>query len=138
MIQDGSNSMENKQKILIVDDDPNLRRGLGLRLRAHHYSTFYATDSFTALALAEKEHPDLIILDIGLPGGDGFIVLERLKRNAALAGTPVIVLTARDSQYNKRRSLKAGAVAFFQKPADNEELLESIRSTLQTQQPALI
>jgi DNA-binding response OmpR family regulator len=129
--------MENKQKILIVDDDPNLRRGLGLRLRAHHYSTFYATDGFSALALIEKEHPDLVILDIGLPGADGFIVLERLQRQAALARIPVIVLTALDSQYNTRRSLKAGAVAFFQKPADHEELLEAIRSTLQAQQPAL-
>jgi DNA-binding response OmpR family regulator len=129
--------MENKQKILIVDDDPNLRRGIGLRLRAHHYSTFYASDGFSALAMTEKEHPDLIILDIGLPGGDGFIVLERLKRNSALADIPVIVLTARDSQYNKRRSLKAGAVAFFQKPVDNEEFLEAIRGTLRIQQPAL-
>ena len=66
-----------KQKILIVDDDPDLRRGLNLRLRANHFDTAYATDGFSAIAMAQKERPDLIILDIGLPAGDGFVVLDR-------------------------------------------------------------
>ena len=122
-----------KPKILIVDDDPDLRRGLNLRLRANHYDTYYACDGFSAVAMAQKEHPDLIILDIGLPAGDGFVVLERLQRQAHLAAIPVIVLTARDPQSNRERTLKAGASAFFQKPADNEELLAAIRSTLQNQ-----
>jgi DNA-binding response OmpR family regulator len=55
-----------KPKILIVDDDPDLRRGLNLRLRANHFDTAYATDGFSAIAMAQKERPDLIILDIGL------------------------------------------------------------------------
>ncbi len=59
--------MSTKPKILIVDDDPDLRRGLNLRLRANHYDTSYATDGFSAIAMAQKERPDLIILDIGLP-----------------------------------------------------------------------
>jgi DNA-binding response OmpR family regulator len=122
-----------KPKILIVDDDPDLRRGLNLRLRANHYDTYYACDGFSAVAMAQKERPDLIILDIGLPAGDGFVVLERLQRQAALAAIPVIVLTARDPQFNKERTLKAGATAFFQKPADNEELLTAIKATLQSQ-----
>jgi DNA-binding response OmpR family regulator len=122
-----------KPKILIVDDDPDLRRGLNLRLRANHYDTYYACDGFSAVAMAQKEHPDLIILDIGLPAGDGFVVLERLQRHASLAAIPVIVLTARDPQSNRERTLKAGASAFFQKPADNEELLAAIRATLHSQ-----
>ncbi len=68
--------MSTKPKILIVDDDPDLRRGLTLRLRANHYDTSYATDGFSAIAMAQKERPDLIILDIGLPAGDGFVVLK--------------------------------------------------------------
>ena len=102
---------------MIVDDDPDLRRGLNLRLRANHYETAYATDGFSAIAMAQKEQPDLIILDLGLPAGDGFVVLERLQQNATLSCIPVIVLTARDPQYNRDRSLKAGTCAFLQKPA---------------------
>ncbi|HEV7220942.1 MAG TPA: response regulator [Terriglobales bacterium] len=90
-------------KILIVDDDPELRRGLNLRLRANHYDTAYATDGVSAMAMAQKEKPDLIILDIGLPAGDGYVVLDRLQENASLSCIPVIVLTARDPQYNKDR-----------------------------------
>ena len=71
-----------KPKILIVDDDPDLRRGLNLRLRANHFETAYATDGFSAIAMAQKERPDLIILDIGLPAGDGFVVLDRLQQSA--------------------------------------------------------
>ncbi|HZR58946.1 MAG TPA: response regulator [Terriglobales bacterium] len=119
-----------KQKILIVDDDPDLRRGLNLRLRANHYETAYATDGFSAVAMAQKEKPDLIILDIGLPAGDGFVVLERLQQSATLSAIPVIVVTAREPQYNKDRIIRAGATAFFQKPADNNELLSTIRNVL--------
>jgi len=119
-----------KPKILIVDDDPDLRRGLNLRLRASHFETAYAADGFSAIAMAQKERPDLIILDIGLPAGDGFVVLDRLQQSATLASIPVIVLTARDPQYNRERTLKAGACAFLQKPADNNELMDVIRTTL--------
>ena len=119
-----------KHKILIVDDDPDLRRALKLRLRANHYETLQAGDGYAAIALANKEHPSLIILDLGLPAGDGYVVLERLQSNDALSDIPVIVLTARDSQSSEKRSLTAGAAAFFQKPADNNELMEVIRATL--------
>ncbi|MBZ5663313.1 MAG: response regulator [Acidobacteriia bacterium] len=121
--------MENS-KIMIVDDDPDLRQALKLRLRANHYDTVNAVDGYSAIALAHKEHPNLIILDLGLPAGDGFVVLDRLQRDDKLSSIPVIVLTARDPQGNEQRALQAGAAAFFQKPADNAELLEVIRATL--------
>jgi DNA-binding response OmpR family regulator len=123
-------------KILIVDDDPDLRRGLKIRLRANHYDTVQASDGYSAIAVAQKERPNLIILDLGLPAGDGFVVLERLQDNDALSSIPVIVLTARDPQSNERKALQAGATAFLQKPADNYELLEMIRATLPSTQPA--
>jgi DNA-binding response OmpR family regulator len=119
-----------KSKILVVDDDPYLRQALKLRLRANHYHTVHAVDGFSGLALAYKELPNLIILDLGLPAGDGFEVLSHLERDDKLSSIPVIVLTARDPQSSEQRSLAAGAVAFFQKPADNTELLEMIRATL--------
>lgn len=80
--------------------------------------------------MAQEERPDLIILDIGLPARDGFIVLDRLQQSAQLSSIPVNVLTARDPQYNRERTLKAGACAFLQKPADNNELMDVIRTTL--------
>jgi two-component system KDP operon response regulator KdpE len=119
-----------KAKILIVDDDPDLRRALKIRLRANHYDTVHASDGYSAIAMAQKEQPNLIILDLGLPAGDGFVVLERLQENDVLSGIPVIVLTARDPQSNEHRTIQAGAAAFFQKPADNNELLDVIRATL--------
>jgi len=117
-------------KIMIVDDDPDLRQALRLRLRANHYDTVNAGDGYTAIAQAYKEQPDLIILDLGLPAGDGFVVLDRLQKDDKLSAIPVIVLTARDPQSSEQRALRVGAVAFFQKPADNTELLDVIRATL--------
>jgi two-component system KDP operon response regulator KdpE len=119
-----------RAKIMIVDDDPALRQALNLRLRANSYETVAACDGYSALALAQKEHPDLILLDLGLPAGDGFAVMRHLQQFPALAAIPVIVLTARDPQANEKPTLESGAVAFFQKPADNDELLEVIRVCL--------
>jgi len=127
-------AMENDKmansKIMIVDDDPDLRQALRLRLRANKYETVNAVDGYSAIAMAYKERPDLIILDLGLPAGDGFVVLDRLQKDDKLSSIPVIVLTARDPQANERRVLRAGAAAFFQKPADNAELLDVIRASL--------
>jgi DNA-binding response OmpR family regulator len=119
-----------KPNILVVDDDPDLVRALRLRLRANNYEVSTASDGYGAIAQAQKERPSLIILDLGLPVGDGFVVLDRLQNSDTLAGVPVIVLSARDPQINEERALKAGAAAFFQKPADNDELLNVIRVSL--------
>jgi DNA-binding response OmpR family regulator len=121
----------NRAKIMIVDDDPDLRQALSLRLRANQFDTVNVCDGYSAIAMAQKEHPHLIILDLGLPAGDGFAVLKNLQQYPALSTIPVIVLTARDPEGNEKRTLASGAVAFFQKPADNEELLGVIRASLQ-------
>src|SRR5208283_75798 len=110
--------------------DPDLVLALRLRLRANNYEVATATDGYSAIASAQKERPSLIILDLGLPVGDGFVVLDRLQNIATLSGIPVIVLSARDPQANEERALRAGATAFFQKPADNDELLNLIRTSL--------
>jgi DNA-binding response OmpR family regulator len=120
-----------RPKIMVVDDDPDLRQVLSLRLRANNFDTINACDGYSAIALAQKEKPNLIILDLGLPAGDGFSVLKNLQQYPALSTIPVIVLTARDPEGNEKRTLQSGAVAFFQKPADNEELLGVIRASLQ-------
>jgi DNA-binding response OmpR family regulator len=117
-------------KILIVDDDPDLRRALKIRLRASHYQTVQASDGHSAIDMARKEQPSLIILDLGLPVSDGFVVLKNLQDSDTLSTIPVIVLTARDPKFNEWKSLQAGATAFFQKPADSQQLLNVIRAAL--------
>lgn len=121
--------MSNK-KILLVDDDPNVRKGMHVRLTANHYDTFFAADAIAAMAEARKHQPDLIILDLGLPGGDGIVVMQWLKAIPALALIPIIVISARDIRANQHRVLKAGAKAFLQKPVDNSEFFAVIRCAL--------
>jgi DNA-binding response OmpR family regulator len=89
-----------RAKIMVVDDDPDLRQALSLRLRANHFDTINVCDGYSAIAMAQKEKPHLIILDLGLPAGDGYTVLKHLQEFPALAGIPVIVLTARDPEGN--------------------------------------
>ena len=119
-----------QKTILIVDDDPDVRLGLHIRLKANQYNIIFAADGMASIAQARKHLPDLIILDLGLPAGDGFSVLERLRANNSLSLIPVIVVSARDREANMDRVLKAGAKAFLQKPVDNTELLAVIRKAL--------
>ena len=118
------------RKILIVDDNADIRLGMHLRLKANQYETFFAADAFAAVAEARKHRPDLIILDLGLPAGDGFTVMERLKQDPFLAVIPIIVVSARDGLGNQKRAQEAGAKAFLQKPVNDAELLAVIRQAL--------
>ena len=119
-----------QRKVLIVEDDADIRGLLNVRLRQHAYDTAFATDGMTALAIARREGPDLILLDLGLPAGDGFTVMERMKSIASLAAVPVVVITARDASVNYDRAVAAGAAAFVQKPIDFDELLAKIDGLL--------
>ena len=119
-----------EKKILIVDDDVDLLRGLTIRLKASGYEVVHATDAISAVGVATEENPDLIMLDLGLPGGDGYLIMDRLSKIAGTIGTPIIVLSARDVASNRERAIKAGAQTFLQKPADNDELLAAIRKAL--------
>jgi CheY-like chemotaxis protein len=83
------------------------------------------------------EKPDLVLLDLGLPAGDGFVVMERLQRNDRLSNIPVIVLTGRELAGNRDRALNAGAAAFFQKPVADGDLLFAIQKALDISRGAL-
>lgn len=119
-----------KKKILIVDDNEDVSRGLRILFRSHDYVTVLAGDAVTAISQAKSENPDLIVLDLGLPAGDGYLVMERLGNIDALASIPVIVFTAREEESHRERALEAGAKAFFQKPVDPAELLSAIQQIL--------
>ena len=118
------------KKILIVDDDPDMRLALHVRLKANHFDTFFAADAMSAVVEARKHQPDLIILDLGMPAGGGFVVMERLRANIYLAATPVVVVTARDREANEERALQAGARSFLQKPVNDKQLLSVIGQLL--------
>jgi CheY-like chemotaxis protein len=117
-------------KILIVEDDQDTRQLLKIRLESSGYETAFAVDAIGAIGAAREERPDLILLDFGLPGGDGIVVMERLKTFPALAHIPVIVVSAREPTSTGQRALVAGAVSYLQKPVDNDDLLRAIRSAL--------
>jgi DNA-binding response OmpR family regulator len=119
-----------KSKILIVEDDDDLRQGLARRLTASGYDVVLAADGLAAVSAARTERPDLVLLDIGLPGGNGLTVLHRYSDSAALMFTPVVVLTGRDPMAIEGAVRKYGVAAFLTKPADNDELLRVIERAL--------
>lgn len=122
----------NERTILIVEDDDDLRLAMGIRLKSAGYKIVEAADGVTAMSVAQRERPDLVLLDLGLPAGDGFLVLERMKSLVPLAAIPVIVLSARDPAMNRENARRAGALAFFQKPVENRTLLAAVRAALGT------
>ncbi len=124
-----------ESKILVIDDDPDLRMGLGIRLKANHYQVYFAPDAQSGLAEAERCRPDLVILDLGLPGDSGYAVLHKLAASVRLRSIPVIVLSAKDRKIHEPRVRAAGAKVFCQKPVQNDELLSKIRQLLATEEP---
>jgi len=120
------------RKIMLVEDDKDTMRAMAIRLKSQGYNLVVATDAMSAISTARKEKPDLIILDLGLPGGDGFVVMQRLRSNMELLMVPIIVVSARDPLQNKKRALDAGAAAFLQKPVENADFLAAIEKALST------
>jgi CheY-like chemotaxis protein len=126
------------KKILIVDDNEIILKTVSLKLQGVGYQVITALDGAEAVAAARKEAPDLILLDISFPpdvGGvewDGFRIMEWFHRMEAVKKTPVIIITGGEDSRNKERAVAGGAVAFFHKPIDHEDLLKVIRATLNT------
>ncbi len=124
------------ESILMIEDDLNVFHGIQRKLKALNYNVVYAPDAIASISQARQHHPDLILLDLGLPAGDGFVVMDRLKQFPELCLTPVVVLSGRDRLGNEIRALRAGAAAFLQKPVNSELLLETIRKYLAKKEPA--
>jgi DNA-binding response OmpR family regulator len=130
-----------KNKILIVDDSPVILKTLSMKLTAHGYQVSTAEDGGSAVSLVRQEKPDLVILDITFPpdvghgGGipwDGFLILDWLRRLDEAKGIPFIIITGGDPARYKHKALAAGAVSFFQKPLENDELLAAIKTALES------
>jgi DNA-binding response OmpR family regulator len=121
--------VEQAAKILIVDDTPTNVRLLDALLTPRGYTVMEASSGEEALSLLEKEHPDLILLDILMPGLDGYEVCRRLRANPDTAHLPVIMITASETR-QKVKALEAGADDFVVKPFDKAELLARVGSLL--------
>jgi DNA-binding response OmpR family regulator len=118
------------RKVLIIEDDPDTQKGMATLLKSEGFVANFASDGATALSVASRQEPDVILLDLGLPAGDGFVVLDRLKKHPTLNSVPVIVVSARSAETNRPKALQAGAEAFFQKPADFDALVKAIRAAI--------
>lgn len=117
-------------KILIVDDEPRNRRLLEVFIQAEGYAALQAPDGQEALALAASETPDIILLDLMMPGLDGFQTIQQLKDNPATCAIPVIIVSALDDLAARQRVLACGAADFIGKPVDRWELSLRLRRLL--------
>ncbi len=122
--------MAQKKKILIVDDERDIVKALTLRLQANGYHTVAAFDGVQGVFMAHKERPQLIILDIRMPAGDGFSVAEKLKESKRTSRIPILFVTGSPDRDAEERARALGARYFIKKPYDPEELLDAIRRAL--------
>jgi CheY-like chemotaxis protein len=119
-------------KILVIDDEPDLVRALGMRLSSHGYEVSTAYDGVQAMSKIASESPDLVLLDIHLPAGNGYRICERLRSQPKTWGIPVIAITADPRPEAEQKCRRYGCAAFFRKPYDPHRLLEAIEEALPT------
>lgn len=119
-----------KPKILLVDDEPDALEVLGFKLRESGFVPLFAKDGARALTIARDEHPALIVLDLMLPEVDGLEVCKILRRDAATAGIPVLMLTARAAEMDRVLGLELGADDYVTKPFSPRELVLRIKKLL--------
>ncbi len=117
-------------KVLVIEDDKKIATALAVRLEAANYQVTTAPDGFSGLKVALENKPDLIVMDIWMPVGMGFSVVQRL-RSLGLEGVPIIFITASKLKGLRKTAEKLGAIDFFEKPYDADELLAAIARGIQ-------
>ncbi len=118
------------KKILIIEDDPSFSRAITHILEKESYDVISATNGMAGLRMAKSENPDLLILDVMLPGLDGFEICNRLRQDPLTEKLPIIMLSAKGQEIDKTTGLKVGASEYLTKPIDRTLLLEKINSLL--------
>lgn len=112
--------------ILLVEDDKKITMALSLRLQAMGYQVDSAADAVYAMKAAVRCQPEVVLLDINLPGGNGFVVADRLRSSVSLARIPIIFITASKDPEMRRRAASYGESAYLEKPFQAAQLVEAI------------
>lgn len=122
-----------EERILVIDDDPVFIKLLQADLQVAKYEVLTAKDGYEGIKVARKEHPDLIIMDIMMPGMDGHKTSEIIKNSHLTAGIPIIYVTAKDGLLDEELAMELGAESFLKKPYEPKMLLSIIKKTLRAQ-----
>jgi DNA-binding response OmpR family regulator len=132
---------DQKKKILVIDDNEIILKTTSMKLQSAGYAVSTALDGTEGVSLVRKEQPDLVLLDITFPGDfggvswDGFRIMEWLHRVDETKKIPIIIISGVVEEKNKKRAMDSGAIAFFPKPVDFDEMLKVIRATLAGETP---
>lgn len=118
--------MDDKGRVLVIEDDPAVRGWLGVQLRRAGYQIFAASTVEEGRTRLLSVRPDVLILDLGLPDGSGLQLLDELRQGESFTHVPVVVLTGREPAEVKAPSLRGGAQVFLRKPARGNELLDAV------------
>ena len=124
--RDTDERFEVGQRILVIEDSAVIRRLIEVCLRAADLEIMMREDGPTGLAAVRSESPDLLVLDIGLPGMDGWQVLDHIRSDAATRSLPVVVLTAHAEEESRRRADEGGADAFVTKPFQPNDFRQTV------------
>ncbi len=116
--------------VLLVEDDKEITLSIGIRLKAMGYEIVTAYDAIGAISQARRAKADVAVIDINLPGGDGFVVAERLKALAEISTIPLIFMTASKKPGLRERAEELGALAFLEKPFDAKQLVSAIERAI--------
>jgi two-component system chemotaxis response regulator CheY len=118
------------KSVLLVDDDNTVLLSVGVRLKSMGYTVYTAKDAISAVSAVRKNEPDVVVLDISIPAGDGFIVAKRLQSLVGSAATPVIFITSSTNPKLRERAKALGALGFLTKPFDATVLADAIEMAL--------
>lgn len=124
-------SGETRQRILVVDDDEHIRKSLAQYLEMEDFDVDVASSGPEALSRAGQQAPDLVLLDIMMPGMDGFEVVEKLRQEAATRQVPIILLTARGQDTDVIKGYQLGVSSYLTKPFNLDELVDTIREVFE-------
>jgi len=127
--------MQARTKILVIDDSPDFQLFMQTLLPAEHYVLLASSDTLQATGRALRDKPALIILDLILPGGDGWMLLDRFKTNILTKHIPILIVTGQTKPGLEKQSTLKGAAGFFHKPIEKDRFLTTIKALLAAPTP---
>ena len=123
--------MADRKRILVVDDEPNILKLISFILKSNGYEAIEANSGSECLEKLKKERPDLIILDVMMPGMDGFEVARKISSNPEISGIPILMLSSRAQFEDKMRGIESGATDYVTKPFNKEDLIQKVKECLE-------